>query len=112
MAAKPDTPHFRYPFRFGLGADKHALVNEQGSDDEITDAVMVICKTPVGWRDDLPDFGIPDQVFQEQPLKVDDLHAALDQWEDRAAYKVLTDTNYREMLLARITIMLQTRADA
>jgi phage baseplate assembly protein W len=95
-----------------LGTDKHALVNEQNTEDEIIDAVIAVLKTPVGFRDDLPDFGIPDQVFQEQPLKVEDVHAALDQWEDRAAYRVLTDVNYREQLLARINVEVQSRADA
>lgn len=112
MATKPDTPHFRYPFRFSAGTDKHALVNQQGTEDEIMDCVTAVLKTPIGFRDDLPDFGIPDEVFQEQPLRVEDVHTSLDQWEPRAAYRVLTDVNYREQLTARIEVEVQTRADA
>jgi phage baseplate assembly protein W len=109
---KPENPHFRYPFRFDDGLDKHALVNDQGTEDEIIDCVIAIVKTPRGFRDDLPEFGIIDSTFNEQPLRVEDIHAALDQWEERAAYRVTTQSDFRERLAAVLQIEVQSRVDA
>lgn len=54
------TPHFALPFRF-LGTA--FAVNEQDTDDDITDCVEAILRTPVGSRVEAPDFGVPDQTF-------------------------------------------------
>jgi phage baseplate assembly protein W len=105
----PDQPHFRYPFRFGNGVDKHALVNEQDSEDDVMACVYAIIKTDRGWRDDLPEFGIVPQIFDEQPLKVDDVKAALDQWEERASYKVTTEQHFRERLAAVLRVEVRSR---
>lgn len=109
--AKVDNPHFRYPFRFGSGIDKHALVNEQHSEEEIIDCVIAVVKTPRGWRDDLPDFGINDPLFSEQPIRVEDIQSALEEWEERAAYKVTTQPDFSERLAAVLKIEVKTRMD-
>jgi hypothetical protein len=111
MADKPINPHFRYPFRFGQGDDKHALVSEQGTEEEIVDCVIAIVKTPTGFRDDIPDFGIPEPIFQQQPLGIDDIQASLDLWEDRASYLVTTVPDFKERLAAILTINVQTKSD-
>lgn len=105
----PTNPHFRYPFKFGSGVDKHALVNEQNSEEDVMACVYAIIKTQRGWRDDLPDFGIVPQIFSEQPLKIEHIHAALDQWEERAAYLITTDNYFRERLAAVLRIEVQSR---
>jgi phage baseplate assembly protein W len=110
--SKTDLPHFRYPFRFGTGLDKHALVNEQHSEEEIIDCVLAIVKTPRGWRDDLPEFGINDPLFSEQPIRVEDITSALDEWESRAAYRVTTQPDFRERLAVNLQIEVKSRVDA
>jgi phage baseplate assembly protein W len=108
-AERIDQPHFCYPFQFGSGTDKHALVNQQDSEDDIMACVIAIIKTQRGWRDDLPDFGVPPQVFAEQPLRVEDVRSALNEWEDRAAYKVTTEPDFVAWLTARLKIEVQSR---
>lgn len=110
--AKPNEPHFSYPFRFGSGADKHALVNEQGTDEDIIDCVIAICKTPTGFRLDLPDFGVPELLFDEMPLRIDDVETALEKWEERASYRVTTEPHFRERLSAILSIYVRNNTDA
>lgn len=109
MTNLPDNPHFRYPFKFGSGVDKHALVNEQDSEDDVMACVLAVVKTQRGWRDDLPDFGLVPTLFAEQPLKIADIQAALDQWEERAAYLVTAQEHFKERLAAIIRIEVQSR---
>lgn len=106
------SPHFRYPFRFGAGANKHALVNEQSSEDDIIACVIAIVKTPRGFRDDVPEFGVPEQIFAEQPLNIEEIQSALEEWEERAAYKIVTEPDFRERLAAHLTINVQSKVDA
>lgn len=108
----PNQPHFRYPFKFGSGLSKHALVNEQDSEDDIIACVLAIVKTPRGFRDDIPDFGITEQIFKELPLRAAEIQAALEEWEERAAYKVTTDNDFSKRLTAQLTIMVKSRTDA
>jgi phage baseplate assembly protein W len=59
-----ETPHFSFPFRVSATGTKVRVV-EQDTDDEIMDCVEVVISTEPGERLDLPDFGVPDQTFQQ-----------------------------------------------
>ena len=74
------TPHFSLPFRFG-GIRGCAFVNEEDSAEDISDCVKGIIAYPVGTRDDLPDFGIPDLVFSNPSPST--LRDAIVHWEAR-----------------------------
>jgi phage baseplate assembly protein W len=76
-----DLPHFAAPFRFVNGA---AVVFEQDTTDEIMGCVLAVVLCPLGFRVELPDFGVPDPTFTEGAVRVDVLEAALAEWEPRA----------------------------
>lgn len=38
---------------------------EQGSDEEIAQRVNVLCRTPPGWLDGRPSFGLQDDSFRD-----------------------------------------------
>jgi phage baseplate assembly protein W len=82
MANNVDVPHFDYPFRFN--ANGHAAVVEQDSEEDIIACILAIIKTPLGFREDLPDFGIADPLFSEKTINIADIKSALNIWEDRA----------------------------
>jgi phage baseplate assembly protein W len=81
-----EVPHLSLPFRFE--ADNmgilHAAVNEQDSPDDIADCVQAILMCPLGFRLELPDFGVRDQTFGSPGANVDDLQAAIALYETRA----------------------------
>lgn len=77
-------PHFRLPLQFG-SVNGGAFVNEQDTEEDVIDCVKAIISWPTGTRHDLPEFGVPDLVFQlDADAMIDQLQAAVEQWEDRA----------------------------
>lgn len=77
------TPHFAIPFTLG-GINGGALVNEQDSEEELTDAIKTIVAYPVGTRPDEPDFGVPDLPFrQANDQTAAQVQAAINTWEPR-----------------------------
>ena len=86
-------PHFQLPMRFG-GINGGAYMNEQDSGEDIVDCVKAIIAFPVETREDMPEFGIPDLLFQNySPLVVAQVRAAIEQWEARAVFDVDSDFN-------------------
>jgi phage baseplate assembly protein W len=78
-----ETPHFALPFRLG-GINGGAIVNEQDSDSDITDCIKTIIAFPIGSREELPQFGIPDLLFREITTDtVSDVRDAVARWETR-----------------------------
>ncbi len=88
MADEITTPHLAYPFT--LTADGAAVV-EQDTPEEVFACVRAIVACPIGFRDDLPRFGIPDPLFKNAPLNTDAYESAITEWEPRARVDV-TDT--------------------
>lgn len=84
-AQQVDIPHFTYPF--GLASDgRSASVEEQDTVEEIRGCVELICRTPVGHRAELPEFGVPDLTFRQADadgVDVGDLEVAVETWEPR-----------------------------
>jgi phage baseplate assembly protein W len=77
----PDIPHFAVPFNItATGAD----VDEQGSTEEVFGCVQNIAACAVGFRVDLPSFGIPYPDFANAPINTDAIANALRSWEPRA----------------------------
>jgi phage baseplate assembly protein W len=78
-----DTPQFSYPFEFR--PDGHVREVEQDSLDEIAMAVEIILRYPLGYREDLPAFGMPDLIFRESTEEISGLLLSnIVQWEPRA----------------------------
>lgn len=101
--ARADVPHFSLPFRFTNG---QAAVNEQDTIDDIADCVEAVLRTPVGSRPEHPLFGIPDQVFQQRPLDVDDIARRVEAWEPRAKVLLEEDSDRFDAAIAEVKATL------
>lgn len=78
-----NVPHFSFPFR-RLANGKTLAVVEQDTDDEVMDCVEVFLSTEQGERVELPDYGLPDQVFREGGVDMEQVHSQIEVWEPRA----------------------------
>lgn len=101
-------PHFQLPFRFG-GINGGAFVNEQDSTDDIIDCIKAIIAFPIGSRQDLPTFGVPDLLFK----RVDDqvisqVQLAIARWEVRAAITVDGEQVITDELIQRLIMKVGT----
>jgi hypothetical protein len=78
------TPHLAVPFRIIGG--KTAVV-EQDSVDEVRDCVFALLSTRLGSRIELPEYGIPDELFglvAPGEIDISALLAVIEEWEPRA----------------------------
>lgn len=100
----PILPHFDLPFRMEPDATgrPRAVVVEQDSEREITNCVEAILRTPAGWRDDLPEFGVTDPEFATTS-PVDGFSAAVEQFEPRAAVAFTDTVDTVDAAVRRIT---------
>jgi phage baseplate assembly protein W len=92
--AYPDLPHFAFPF--GRDATGKVGVVEQGTLDHVRSQEYAVVVTPVGYRDDRPDFGWEVPLFSNLPLDlspladafkrlVPDSDATITEWADEAS---------------------------
>lgn len=79
MAIK--TPKLAFPFQRGS-------YHEQGSDDEIFDCIEVLLSTELGEREEVPDYGVPDQAFRQNGADIGAILEVVDEWEPRAAVSI------------------------
>lgn len=96
-------PHFDLPFRYVGGAP---AVNEQGSVDDITACVYAICVTPPGTRDEMPDFGLNDPAFSQQPIPAHVLNAQIAEWEPRVPILVETAPDRLDTAIADANVIV------
>lgn len=105
-----DIPHFAYPFRFVSDqSGVHAEVKEQDTLDEIADSATVVMLTPLGWRDELPDFGAPDFAFKKVPLGEDVIEGIIEDQEPRALFAVKEQLGSYDYLIDYINVELNAR---
>lgn len=103
-----DTPQFDLPFR--LGADGQPVEVEQDSLEEVSDSVETLLRTPVGSLEEEPDYGVNDPAFEEGAVDVDELQAAIGQWEQRADVLIEEDPELINTLARRVGVNIQSRA--
>lgn len=94
-------PHFDLPFRF---SPTSAVCVEQDSFNDVANCVEVIVSTPQGFRDDSPDFGLPELEFANQPLHIDEISAIINAQEPRAEILTRERTDLLDPLIAHLTI--------
>jgi hypothetical protein len=84
-----ETPeHLASPFTIG----KHgAKTNEQGSPADTLASAVNVCQCPEGFREDLPQFGRPELLFNTVPLPLSDLADAIALWEPEAPQTVVEE---------------------
>lgn len=93
-------PHFDIPFRFNTTG--HAVVTEQDTLEEISNCVEAILRTRVGQRLEIPDFGIEDPVFENQPLQLQGIVAAIIEQEPRAIVLLEQAPDRLDQMIANI----------
>lgn len=103
--AEFDTPHFKAPFRI---AGPTAMYVEQGSIDEIVQNCVAILRTPYGSREDMQDFGLIQQEFEDnRSITTHDIEAALMRDEPRARS---LNSEQLKALVREVQVQLQTTA--
>ena len=102
-----DCPHFSLPFRLG----PTAAVCEQDSVEEIAGCVLAILLCPVGYRSELPTFGIIDPTFTT-PVDLDALRGSIDLWEPRAVIALeQLELDDVDELIARLQVAVGIRSE-
>jgi len=99
----PDTPHFNYPFKFATrGGDHHAGAVEQDTIEDVINCIIESIIVQTGTRVEAPTFGVPDQVFELQPLNLDLIIRSIELWEDRANQIMTQNVDDKDALIAQI----------
>lgn len=85
-----DCPHFAFPFRFSSFGE--VVVVEQDTDDELVACCAAIISYPLGFRPELPDFGVAQGDFVQDGPDLDEMRSAIRAYEPRADVQLdLTD---------------------
>ena len=81
-----DTPHFALPFRWAPQPDGTlaAAAVEQDSREDIEACFEAILRCPLGFRDELPAFGIAPPVFEQGGPDIERIRGEAEEWEARA----------------------------
>lgn len=109
MAHKVRIPKLRIPFDFEEGHGHFARI-EQDSEEEISQCVEAVLRTPLGSRVDEPEYGIPDAAFTQGDVDLGRIGQAVREWEPRAAFGI--DEEYLAEELRHIRVNLsQTLED-
>lgn len=102
-----EVPHFALPFRFSNGA---ASVVEQDTSDDVLTCVLAILLCPMGYRVELPDFGLEDPTFDERAPDIRKVSRAILQWEPRADALLDTTPDQLDELAHHVAVRLGTRS--
>lgn len=96
-------PHFDLPFRF----DGNQLATvEQGTESDIRTKVLTLVSCPLGHRDELPEFGWPQNLFDATPLGTSQHQALLDEWVPDARAVLTESGSTLDEALRRISITI------
>lgn len=74
------TPHYAFPFAFSKKGE--AVVVEQDSEGDLLARAANVSVCPQGFREDLPEFGIPPLLFRTVPLPTAEVQAAVARWAE------------------------------
>lgn len=102
-----DLPHFVLPFRVANGA---AVVVEQDTTDDVLVCVLAILLCPLGYRAELPDFGIDDPTFSEGFVDLESITRTLAEWEPRADALMTQQVDSMDDLVRYVSMLLSTRS--
>jgi len=84
-------PHLALPLRV---IDGHLATVEQDSEADILQCVRVVLLTPRGARDELPEFGVPDQAFHQGGADIAEIDAAIAMGATRRRRRRADDTHW------------------
>lgn len=94
--AYPEVPHFSFPLR--KDARGNLVTVEQDSDEEIIDCVEVLLSTPVGLREEVPTYGLPDQTFRMNGADLEQIASVIGRWEPRAEHHIERDSPIMDLI--------------
>jgi phage baseplate assembly protein W len=94
---KDDVPKISFPFRM-VSSGKNAVYVEQDSDEEVMDCVEVLLRTEVGSREEIPEFGLPDQAFRLGGVDIQVVLASVNRWEPRARRSGISADQIEELV--------------
>jgi len=110
VAEVTDIPHFDLPFRMAYQHGVPSAVEvDQDTNDDVFNCVVAIVRTHVGFRPEVPDFGLSDLVFVVQPLDTDSLQADITIQEPRASVLIKEMPTYMDELEAHLVIQASKR---
>jgi len=105
-----DIPHFDLPFRMQYYSGvPHAVEVEQDTNDDVFNCVVAIVRTHEGFRPEVPEFGLPDQVFLLQPLDTDALQTDITIQEERAQVLIETLPTFMDDLEVHLKVQASKR---
>jgi uncharacterized protein CbrC (UPF0167 family) len=99
--ADVDVPHFDLPFQLGRDG---ATVVEQDSIEDVANCVVAIFLTHVGWRDEVPAFGVQDFAMRRQPIGEDDINNLISAQEPRAGIVVNERRDSSDRMIDHINV--------
>lgn len=97
-----ETPQCAAPFTIG---PKGTETVEQGSVDADAAHVYNVAVCPQGFRDELPEYGIPPLLWQLLPLDLTSLEEALHRWEPAANLEL--EQHRSAIATAQVTIAVE-----
>ena len=97
-----ELPQCAAPFKINKTG---TAVVEQGSEAADAAHVYNVAVCPQGFRDDLPEYGIPPLLWQRLPLDLTSLEQALHRWEPAADLEL--EQHRSAIATAQITIAVE-----
>lgn len=83
--------------------------SEQGSSAELADRVNVLCRTPPGWLDGWPGFGLADQRFRKAGADTTVVARQIETWVPDATRLVEEDPSMLDTGLDYLGIQVSAR---
>jgi phage baseplate assembly protein W len=105
-----DTPQFELPFRLDAG-EKAVLEVEQDSIDEIAGSVEALLRTPIGWYEDQPGYGVAEHTFDEGDISFSEIQTAITIWEPRADVILDAEPDRLDAMVRNINLNVTGRSD-
>jgi hypothetical protein len=100
-------PHFKVPFSWGPRGS--AEVVEQDSPEEVEQRVFAILNTRLGFRLEIPEFGLKKQLLTENGPSLTEIEAAVLAWEPNASY-VLGAGRLEDILSRYVNVAAERKA--
>lgn len=98
---------FSLPLR--MLANGRLATTEQGTAPELADRVNVLVRTPPGWLDGRPGFGLADQAFRKTGADVTVVSRQIETWVPEAAAVVSEDPSLLDRALDYLGIQVASR---
>ncbi len=73
------SPHFSATFEI---LQKGSKVVEQNSEGDLLARAKNVAVCPIGFREDVPEFGIPELLFKTVPLRLAEVRTEIARWAE------------------------------